>query len=347
MGRMKMNKLSVVVAVALMMPVLAYGVDVTVQIQSNKHIPEITQYWDDTTTVPPWVANNGDAMNADWGPWLGTWTGEGGIANGVSQNTDGTIQFNHARSVCADDVYNQLQNAVLAAVIADNFLLSARVTKMELTVVANGTGTEVEHPGDTGNFSFVTSALNEVILDAFPANKYPFSATKTTDGSIITLAPTGVAPDLAPLFKSDFMGSKCATNNITVIGTIPTTEVTFNVTMTLDVKTSTNSETTQEEIAQELLDQFDAAGGQPLDLDEVQLIWPGITQEQFNDLDANGDGVLDLDELEEAAEEPRCGCFKGCDQGDTKSLKDLLGDYLLVGLSLIVLLGFAGVSKRA
>jgi len=299
---MKRSKLTVVVAIALAIPALAYGVEVTVQIQSNKHIPEINEYWDDTTAVPQWVVDNREAMEADWGPWLGTW--EEGIANGVSQNSNGTIQFNQERRVCADDVFEQIQNAVLAEVIANNFLLSARVTKMELTVVANGTGDEVENPGSTGNFNFVTSAQSAVTLEAFPDVEYPFSGTISADGSVITLTPVAVQPELSLLFKTDFSGSKCATNAVTVVGTLPTTEVTFDVKMTLDVRTSVNPEPTNEEIAEELLDQFDAAGGEPLDFSAVQLIWPGITQEQFTALDIDGDGTLTRDELEQTAEAP-------------------------------------------
>jgi hypothetical protein len=47
-------------------------------------------------------------------------------------------------------------------------------------------------------------------------------------------------------------------------------------------------------------------------------------------------------------EEKGCGC-KGCnkDEEPTEKIKRMLGDWLLIGLSLIALLGLATLQKRA
>ncbi len=96
-----------------------------------------------------------------------------------------------------------------------------------------------------------------------------------------------------------------------------------------------------------MLDEFDNADTDndgALTLDEVRSVMPGLTEEQFTALDTDGDGFLTQAELNAILDEG-CGC-KGCNKGDAKSLGDLLGDWLLIGLSLIVLLGFASTQKR-
>jgi hypothetical protein len=104
---------------------------------------------------------------------------------------------------------------------------------------------------------------------------------------------------------------------------------------------------TTEEIATELLDEFDNADADDdgtLTFNEVRAVM-GLTQAQFDALDTNSDGSLTKDELNAILDEG-CGC-KGCNKGDAKSLGDLLGDWLLIGLSLIVLLGFANTQKQS
>jgi len=105
---------------------------------------------------------------------------------------------------------------------------------------------------------------------------------------------------------------------------------------------------TTEEIAADLLDQFDNADGNgdgALTYNEVRAVMPGLTEDQFAALDTNSDGSLTEDELNAILDEG-CGC-KGCNKGDAKSVKDLLGDWLLIGLSLMVMLSLTGIQKRS
>jgi len=104
---------------------------------------------------------------------------------------------------------------------------------------------------------------------------------------------------------------------------------------------------TTEEIAAGLLEQFDTAdadGDGALSFNEVRAIYPGLTEDQFAALDTDGDGFLTRDELNAILDEG-CGC-KGCNKGDAKSINDLLGDWLLIGLSLMVMLSLTSMKKR-
>jgi hypothetical protein len=329
------SKFMLVLAMLLMLPVIAFGVDfqVDVQIQSDKYVPEILQYWDSTTGTPPWIQENPEQFEADWDRFLGNWDE---IATGLSQDTEGTITFNQLRNICEDDVLNAIKTEVMrriAEIAGDNFLKTARVEALVLSATS-------------GNFGFVTSANDSVTLNAFPGTLYLFTGALSEDKTVLTLTPDGVRPDLAPLFAGDDSLDKCATNRVTVTGTIPTTEVTFNVQMLLDVKADVNSDITEEDYANDLLDEFDAAdqdGDDQLDRGEVRLVFPGMTDEEFNSLDRDNDGFLTTDELERTIN-GGCGCSCG---DDAKTAADFMGDYLLIGLSALVLLGFAAVNKRA
>jgi formylglycine-generating enzyme required for sulfatase activity len=102
---------------------------------------------------------------------------------------------------------------------------------------------------------------------------------------------------------------------------------------------------TLEEIMQMLLDAFDAAdtnGDGKLSYEEALAIITGLTRDQFNALDTNGDGFLSLEEL---GGEDGCGCCKRTP--NTKiDIKRYIGDWLLVGLSLLVLISLANKQKR-
>ena len=105
---------------------------------------------------------------------------------------------------------------------------------------------------------------------------------------------------------------------------------------------------TTEEIAASLLEKFDNAdadGNGELTLAEVRAVMANLTQAQFDDLDTDGNGTLSKDELDALVNEG-CGC-RGCGKDDTKSLVDWMGDWLLIGLSLVVLLGFASTQKQS
>ena len=98
--------------------------------------------------------------------------------------------------------------------------------------------------------------------------------------------------------------------------------------------------------AEMLLQQYDTSdttGDNLLNYEESVAVVPGLTQDQFNVLDANSDGRISREELEDYLKEG-CGCFGGCDKnkGLIDSVKQMFGDWLLVGLSLLVLLSLAG-----
>jgi len=102
---------------------------------------------------------------------------------------------------------------------------------------------------------------------------------------------------------------------------------------------------TLEEIMQILLDAFDAAdtnGDGKLSYEEALAIIAGLTQEQFNAIDTDGDGFLSLEEL---GCERRCGCCK-CTNKAKIDIKRYIGDWLLVGLSLLVLISIANKQKH-
>ena len=95
---------------------------------------------------------------------------------------------------------------------------------------------------------------------------------------------------------------------------------------------------TQEDIAQLLLDNFNGVDGNGdglIAFSMARILIPSLTQEQYDAMDTNGDGFLSLEEL--GGDEGGCGCCK--QTNNTKiNLKRMLGDWLLVGLSLLVLL---------
>ena len=100
---------------------------------------------------------------------------------------------------------------------------------------------------------------------------------------------------------------------------------------------------TIEEIAAFLLDNFDTADvddDSRLSFDEACEVLSYLTQEQFNLLDANSDGFLTREELETFLDDGRCGC---CRRGCTpeENVKRYLGDWLLLGLALLMIVAFA------
>lgn len=113
---------------------------------------------------------------------------------------------------------------------------------------------------------------------------------------------------------------------------------------------------TLEEIAEVLLEEFDSIDVNDdslVNMDEAQRALPNFTTQQFNDLDDNNDGYLSREELlvmiEGDTEEcTGCRACMGCceEKADSKLLERYLGDWLLVGLSLLVLLHVAGRSHQ-
>ena len=95
----------------------------------------------------------------------------------------------------------------------------------------------------------------------------------------------------------------------------------------------------------ENFDEGDTNNDGRLSINEAQAIIPNLTQAQFDQLDINSNGFLSEDELRSIGNEG-CGCFRGCTPSNTKSLVNWVTDWLLVGLSLMVLLGVARVQNR-
>jgi hypothetical protein len=111
----------------------------------------------------------------------------------------------------------------------------------------------------------------------------------------------------------------------------------------MTVQTASEGEDALRDIAQELLDAFDAADTNDdgkLDYEEASGAVDTLTEDQFGELDANGDNLLTRDELEAYLDDGGCGCCKRT--ADRKiDIKRYIGDWLLVGLSLLLLSAFA------
>ena len=126
---------------------------------------------------------------------------------------------------------------------------------------------------------------------------------------------------------------------------------------------------TQEEIAEMLLDNFDAIDTYMdgrLIFEEVQDILPELTREQFDALDLDGDGYLRRTELEASLadegestegeslegedndDETGCAGCAGCTNGklNANNLQKRLGDWLLIGLMLLVMSGWSSMNHK-
>jgi len=105
------------------------------------------------------------------------------------------------------------------------------------------------------------------------------------------------------------------------------------------------------EIAEDLLDQFDQTdtnGDGALSFVEASRIIPSLTPQQFIELDKDGDGSLSQEELLAVIAGEECtGCraCMGCCKTDDRTLQQYLGDWLLVGLSLLVMMAFVNSRK--
>lgn len=109
---------------------------------------------------------------------------------------------------------------------------------------------------------------------------------------------------------------------------------------------------TTEEIVEVLINEFndaDTNGDNRLTYTEARGIVQGLTNAQFFEYDIDNDGYLEQDELEEILAGPskKCGIFAGCDKAKTSSemVGKFLGDWLLVGISLIVLASISSMKK--
>jgi len=99
----------------------------------------------------------------------------------------------------------------------------------------------------------------------------------------------------------------------------------------------------QARLLQERFESSDIDGDEQLSFDEANAVIQGLTEQQFNDLDQNGDGFLNREELGNDSDD-QSGCF--CQKSmEGKNFKNYLGDWLLVGLSLLVLLSIASIRK--
>ena len=108
---------------------------------------------------------------------------------------------------------------------------------------------------------------------------------------------------------------------------------------------------TPQEIAEDLLDQFDQTDTNDdgaISFVEASAIMPSLTQQQFAELDKDGNGFLSQEELLEVIDGEECtGCRAclGCCKTEGKTWQQYLGDWLLVGLSLLVMMSFVNRRK--
>lgn len=112
----------------------------------------------------------------------------------------------------------------------------------------------------------------------------------------------------------------------------------------MTVQAASEGEDALRDIAQQLLDAFDAADTNDdgkLDYEEASGAVDTLTEGQLGELDANNDTFLTRDELEAYLEDGGCGCCKRTNDGKI-NLKQYFGDWLLVGLSLLVFVSLAG-----
>ncbi len=104
---------------------------------------------------------------------------------------------------------------------------------------------------------------------------------------------------------------------------------------------------TSDDAAQQLRDSFgttDWDGSGDLGFDEAQAVVPGLNLEVFNQLDTDGNGGLTLDELGGSPAGLR-GCFD-CMKAGPRSLKDCMADWLLLGLSLILVVSWGSARRN-
>ena len=100
-----------------------------------------------------------------------------------------------------------------------------------------------------------------------------------------------------------------------------------------------------EEIAKDLEDNFDILDSNSddrLSIGELLTRFPEFDADDFAALDLNGDGFLSLVELQGSSneEECKCGCGSFCCT-PVETVKRRLGDWLLIGLSLLALIALA------
>ena len=92
---------------------------------------------------------------------------------------------------------------------------------------------------------------------------------------------------------------------------------------------------------EDTFDQIDSDGDGLLSMDEAVSIYPNLSRDDFAFLDLNGDGSLTLAELQGNADENcKCGCANLCCRAaetPAKAVKGMLGDWLLLGLTLIAM----------
>lgn len=107
-------------------------------------------------------------------------------------------------------------------------------------------------------------------------------------------------------------------------------------------------ESTIQENAQKLIDSFTAIDedlSNDLSLEEVHNLFPLLSQATFSLIDSNQDGKLSLEELESAIS-PVTGCNISCANGKSFPLYRFLGDFMMMGLSLLVLIEMSSILQK-
>jgi len=114
----------------------------------------------------------------------------------------------------------------------------------------------------------------------------------------------------------------------------------------------TEGEMSIEDLAATLLEQLenaDANGDGQLGFGEASSAVPELQQTQFDAIDTDGDGQLSREELVAASGgEPEGGCCARCNKSKSpaETIKHFMGDWLLLGLSLMLLLAWSTYRRQ-
>lgn len=207
--------------------------------------------------------------------------------------------------------------------------------------------------------SYAGSPNGNITVTIQPAAAVTAGAQWSLDGGTTWLNSGDTSPNVAPgdytITYKDVTGFTAPADETVTLGerenlTRTGTYIAIDDEGEDEGETSEGELESMEDIAEFLLDQFSKydTNGNGLRLDEAQEAIPYLTPTQFDMLDGDDDGFISRDELQEylaGPEEPACcgSCSKSAPLG--QRIKDYLADWLLVGLTILVLLSINNYTK--